>query len=322
MNLIPALEEPAPLRTSEVLRSILTKNPGVERFSVRRILASIGHDRFEASLMLFSIPAIVPVQSPSGMVAIPTGTIGYQLVAGDKRIVLPRFILRKCISRRSLAVAIHAVLPVIEAAEKVLRPRWSWVNHEVSRRVLGLFVLLLAVAIAYPLFGFNALHATSIFVISLGMAEGDGLAVMLGVVAGVVSLATLATSGASTRALRTKVIKSLRKLCKKLGITVLSGFLEKHGYTQLARLVSFQWSAVLLQWDPERPPMSDQERAAVRARRQHRARARAAARARVRYRLASHGPRELGALRLGAPRQLVEIPRMPRVDHAGTEIRH
>lgn len=288
MKLIHTPEAAAPLRTSEILRGILSRNPGVKRFSVRRILASIGHDRFEASLMLFSIPAIIPVTSSSGMVSLPTGTIGCQLIAGEKRIALPRFILRKTVSRRSLAVAIHAVLPLLEAAEKVVRPRWSWVNHEISRRVLGLFVVLLAVAIAYPLFGFNAFHATSIFVISLGMAERDGLAVMVGVVAAVVSLATLAASGVSNRALRSTVIKSLRKLGRKLGVTVFAKLLEKHGYTQLARVVGFEWSALLLQWDPEKRPLRAIEREIVRARRQPRACLRAIARAHRRLPRHSH----------------------------------
>jgi hypothetical protein len=260
------------MRTSEILRGILTKNPGVKTFSVKRILSSIGDDRFEASLLMFSIPAIVPVPSPRGIVAIPTGVIASQLVSGEKQITLPPFILRKCVSRRSLAVAIHAALPILEAAEKVMRPRWNWVNHAVSRRALGLFVFVLAIAIAYPLFGFNAFHATSIFVISLGMAEQDGLAVMVGVAAGVLSLAILATSGPSVRALRAKVAKSLRKLGRKLGLKVFASFLERKGYAQLASLVTFEWSKLLWIWDPENPP----HRAASRTRRAARRRARLA----------------------------------------------
>jgi len=248
-----ASQEMSRLRMSEILRSILTKNPGVKSFSVKRILKSIGHDRFEASLMMFSLPAIVPVRGPKGFVTVPTGTIATQLISGQKQIKLPRFILRKCVSRRSLAVAIHAVLPILEAAERVVRPRWSWVNHAYSRRVLGLFVFLLAIGIAYPLMGFNALHATSIFVIALGMAEQDGLAVMVGVAAGVVSLALLATSGVSVRALRARAGKFFRKIGRKLGLAAVARGLETRGYTRLANLLTFEWSELLLMWDPEKP---------------------------------------------------------------------
>jgi hypothetical protein len=246
-------DSPPPVRTSEILRGILSKNPGVKAFSIRRILASIGEDRLEAKLMMFSIPAMVPIPRPRGIVALPTGAIACQLISGQKQARLPPFILKKCVSRKALAVAIHAVLPMLEAAEKVLRPRWNWVSHAISRRVIGLFVFLLALALAYPLFGFNALHATSIFVMALGMAEQDGLAVMIGVVTGVLSLAILAASGMSARALRAKAGKWLRKIGRKLGLRSFAHVLRRLGYVRLARLVAFEWSTLLLIWDPELP---------------------------------------------------------------------
>jgi hypothetical protein len=253
-----APEGPSLMRVSEVLRGILSNNPDVTTFSVERILSSIGEDDFEASLMMFSIPAIIPVPRPKSLVTLPAGAIACQMIAGYQQIRLPRFIRKKSISRKALAVAIHAILPVLEAAEKVVRPRWAWVSHSIWRRVTGLFVLLLVIAIAFPLFGFNALHATSIFVISLGMAEKDGLAVLVGVAAGVLSI-VLVASGVSVRAVRAKVGKWLWKLSRKLGLKAFANFLDRVGHTWLAKVLSFEWSSLLLKWDPER-------RAAARAR--------------------------------------------------------
>ena len=110
----------------------------------------------------------------------------------------------------------------------------------------------LGVAIAFPLFGFTSLHATSIFVMALGMAEQDGLAVLLGVVVGVLSLAVLAASGMSARALRAKGTRWLRKLGQKLGLDMLARFLRRHGYVRLARILTLEWSSLLLLWEPER----------------------------------------------------------------------
>lgn len=261
-------------RTSEILRSILTKNPGVQSFTVERILDAIGHERIEASLMLFSMPAIVPVPSPLGMSALPTGAIGCQLAAGQKQVKLPQFVLKKSVSRRSLAVAIHTLLPVLEAAEKLVRPRWHWVTHPLSRRLIGLLVFVLAIAIAQPLFGFEAFHSTSIFAMSLGMAEHDGLAVLIGVVAGVLSLAVLVGFGMSARVLRIKAVKLLRKLARKLGFHAVARFLDRLGHTRLARVLRFEWSQLLLLWNPEQPVVAQRARtfrATSRARRAQRA---------------------------------------------------
>lgn len=286
-------------RTSAILRGILTNNPGVQSFSVERILASIGADRFEASLMMFSVPGFVPVPGPRGMVAMPTAVIGCQLACGRKEIKLPAFILEKSVSRKALAVAIHAILPILEAAERIVRPRWSWISHAFWRRAIGCLVFLLAVAIAYPLAGFNALHAWSIFAVAFGMAEQDGLAVMIGVVAGVLSLAILAASGVSVRAVRARIAKLLRKIGRKLGLAALASFLERLGYKVLARICAFDWSELLLLWDPEHRPSG----ASVAARR-------AAGRASA---LPERGALEPSALLLASSRQLVQRSGVPGV---------
>lgn len=240
------------LRTSDVLRGILSRNPGVQLFSVEHIISSLGPERSEAALMLFCVPAVVPVQVPSGVVCGPTGAIAGHMLAGRKQLRLPRYIMRKQISRRALAIAIHAALPVIEAAERLIRPRWHWISHPISRRAIGVLIFLLAAAIAYPFGGASALHAMSIFVLSLGLAEMDGLTVLIGVVAGVLSLAIVAVTGFSPRAIRKKIAKMLRKLGKKLGLSALARFLDRLGYHKLAMLLTFQWSDLLMHWDPER----------------------------------------------------------------------
>jgi len=240
------------LRTSDVLRGILSRNPDVQLFSVEHIISSLGPERPEAALMLFSVPGVVPVQVPKGVVSVPTGAIGGHIASGRKQLRLPRYILRKQISRRALAIAIHAALPVLEAAERLIRPRWHWISHPISRRAIGILIFLLAAAIAYPFGGASALHAMSIFVLSLGLAETDGLMVLIGVVAGVLSLAIVAVTGFSPRAIRKKISSMLRKIGRKLGLSALARFLDRLGYHRLAILLTFQWSDLLMYWDPER----------------------------------------------------------------------
>jgi hypothetical protein len=246
-------------RTSEVLRGILTKNPGVKTFSLQRIVSSIGSERLEAALIMFSVPAIVPVPTERGTVSLSTGAIACHIVAGRRRLNLPHFIRKKLVSRRALAVAINAALPVIEAAEKVARPRWAWVSHPYARRATGLLIFVLALAIAEPLLGYNALHATAVFVMSFGLAEQDGLAVVLGVAVGVSSLIMLAAAGLSTRAMRTKGAKWLRRIARRFGLRTLSAFLKRHGYERLASVLSLRWSdLVVLLWNPEKSAASSQ----------------------------------------------------------------
>jgi hypothetical protein len=180
-------------RTSQILRDILANNPEVQDFSVELIVNSIGESSFGTSLMFFAIPEVVPIPVPglAAIVVIPTAVISAQLASGQKQIRLPKFILKKTVPRRALAAAIHAILPLLEKAEKVAKPRWKWATTPLAKRLLGVFIFILALSIAFPIPGFNMPQAISTFIIALGLAEDDGMLIAAGVLGGLASLALL-----------------------------------------------------------------------------------------------------------------------------------
>ena len=180
-------------RTSQILRDILTKNPDVTEFTVEQIVNSIGESSFGTSLMFFAIPEVVPIPVPglAAIVVIPTAVISAQMAMGHQQIKLPKFVLKKRVPRRALAAAIHAILPFLEKAEKVAKPRWKWATTPLARRLLGVFIFILALSIAFPMPGFNMPQAISTFIIALGLAEDYGMLIAAGVVGGLASLALL-----------------------------------------------------------------------------------------------------------------------------------
>ncbi|WP_020180185.1 exopolysaccharide biosynthesis protein [Methylopila sp. M107] len=249
-------------RTSDLLRNILIANPNVETFTVGQILDSLGADRAETSLLFFSMPSLVPANGLPPLPAVSAGLVAGQMAAGAKTIRLPKIVLDKKVPRRSLAVAVHAMTPVIEAAEKVAKPRLKWASCPLARRVLGVLVFVLAVAIAFPVIGFDPLHAASISTISLGLAEQDGLAILLGVTAGLISLALIATSGLTAKLLKSKVVVWLRKLVRRTATRALAAVCERRGWKWLAAVLRFEWQELLLAWNPEKRAAEKQERAA------------------------------------------------------------
>jgi hypothetical protein len=180
-------------RTSQILREILANNPDTQDFTVEKIVNSIGESSFGTSLMFFAIPEVVPIPVPglAAIVVIPTAVISGQMAAGHKQIRLPKFILKKTVPRKALAAAIRAILPLLEKAEKVSRPRWKWATTPLAKRLLGVFIFILALSIAFPMPGFNMPQAISTFIIALGLVEDDGILVAAGVIAGLASLALL-----------------------------------------------------------------------------------------------------------------------------------
>jgi hypothetical protein len=181
------------MRTSQILRDILTKNPDVSEFTVEQIVSSIGETSFGTSLMFFAIPEVVPIPVPglAAIVVIPTAVISAQMAVGHPHIKLPKFMLKKRVPRRALAAAIQAILPFLEKAEKVAKPRWKWATTPLAKRLLGVFIFILALSIAFPMPGFNMPQAISTFIIALGLVEDDGMLIAAGVLGGLASLALL-----------------------------------------------------------------------------------------------------------------------------------
>jgi len=183
--------EARPVRTSKILRELLEKNPD-KNFTVQKIVDSLGGtSSFGTSLLAFSIPEVLPIPIPGlfTVVVIPTGIISAQMIAGNKQLKLPKFLLKRSIPRKALATAIHSILPILEKTEKYVKPRWQWAVHPVSKRFIGAFIFLLAAAIALPVPWTNMPLAISIFVISLGLIEKDGKMITLGILIGLASLA-------------------------------------------------------------------------------------------------------------------------------------
>ena len=178
-----------PVRTSETLRNLL-KNKNERSFTVKKISEALGTSSFGASLLVFSIPEVVPIPIPgmSAIVALPTGVISAQMIAGHKQVRLPKWLLKRSVPRKALATAIHAILPVLERMERATRPRGRWVSNPLVKRLLGVFIFLLALAIALPVPGTNMPPAIAIFVTSLGMIEQDGWMIALGILIGLASM--------------------------------------------------------------------------------------------------------------------------------------
>ena len=181
-------------RTSDILKKVIS-DESQEFLTVEQIVKALGPTSFGTSLMVFSIPEVLPIPLPGMTVAmvIPTGIISSQLIRGKRGIRLPNALLKRSIPRKAFAAAVRAILPFLERAERGTRARWRWASNPVAKRFLGLFILVMAAVIALPIPFTNMPAAISIFIISLGMVERDGVLISLGILLG---LATIAMIGA------------------------------------------------------------------------------------------------------------------------------
>jgi hypothetical protein len=185
--------DPEIIHASKILRNLLEGSTD-KSFTVEKIVQSLGgNSAFGMSLLTFSIPEVLPIPVPgiSALVAVPTGIIAAQMAAGKEQLVLPKFLLKRKIPRKALATAIRAIMPFLEKAERYVKPRWQWAVHPVSKRFIGVFILILALVIAIPVPGTNMPPAIAIFLISLGLIEKDGKLIALGILVGIAAIALI-----------------------------------------------------------------------------------------------------------------------------------
>jgi len=241
---------PFPIRASQALRQILACNPDVRHFTIETVLAALGDKTPGNTLLFFSIPGLVPIPDIVDLAGFSTVAIGSQMMAGRTAIRLPKSLLKRSVPRRSLAVAIHTILPILEKAEKFAKPRLQWATRPLARRLLGFVVFLAALTLAFPFLGYDMLHSATLLIISMGLIEKDGLAVLIGVTAAIASLLLVTGLRFSGKVFFMKAWAWIKTAAVRLGLNWLAAALKKRGL-KWAQLLELKWAELLLLWNPE-----------------------------------------------------------------------
>ncbi|MBB3102578.1 exopolysaccharide biosynthesis protein [Azomonas macrocytogenes] len=227
------------------MRNVLSKYPQRRHFTVHHIIEALGKDSPASSITFFAAAGVFDISNVKPLSGGVTAALGAHMMLGRRRINLPRCLLRRKIPRNSLSLLIHGISNLIEGTEQATCQRWSWVFHPAMNVVLGLILFLLGLASMAPIIGGGVQHAASAFLVALGLAERDGLAVMTGAIAGIASLAVAALSIASGRKLWTKIKAWLLGCARQLRLNALAAVLD-HCCYGLGDLVQLKWSQLLL----------------------------------------------------------------------------
>jgi len=176
-NLQPAPGRRLPL--SAVLRQ-LAAEPGRERVSVQDLFAALGDRALAALLFVFAVPNVIP--SPPGLstvLGVPLLFLSGQMLLG-RNAWLPAFVARRSMAREDFEALMSRVLPWLERAEKLLKPRFSGLALPPMEYLVGLVCLTLAVILVLPIPLGNIPPAFAIALMALGILERDGVWVLAG----------------------------------------------------------------------------------------------------------------------------------------------
>ena len=156
-----------------------------DHVAIRDLLAVIGDRAFGLVLLLFALPNCIP--GPPGLgsiLGIPVILIGIQMAQGRTAPQLPEFIGRRTIRRETLLAIAERSQPYLQRLERVCRPRLLALSTRRAERLVGVFITLLALAVAVPLPLTNFIPAAGIAILALGLLEEDGVTILIGLTVG------------------------------------------------------------------------------------------------------------------------------------------
>lgn len=151
-----------------------------ERVSIGAVIDRLGPSSLGLVLLILTIPAIIPIPGPVGMVlGSCLALVALQVIAGTRRVWLPRWLRKRGLPTRFVSAAIARIVPWLERFERRLSPRrWMVLSGRLARPFLGLAIFAMAVIITLPIPLGNILPVIALAMLALALLERDGIAVL------------------------------------------------------------------------------------------------------------------------------------------------
>jgi hypothetical protein len=180
---------PAKRRTSALLRDYVAGLSG-DRVTLESLRDALDDRGFGVLLFVFAVPNLIPVNIPlvSAVLGAPLVLLAAQLSYGAHKPWFPAWFMRQSVPRVSFETVMAKSIPYLERAEGILRPRLTALLSWTGERIVGLFLLVLSIVLTLPIPHGNWLPSFAICIIGLAIVEKDGLAVIIGVIVGILSL--------------------------------------------------------------------------------------------------------------------------------------
>jgi hypothetical protein len=195
--------------TSKILNRIYDKNVD-DNIKIDVLLKSIDSGGFALLNLIFSIIIVVPTPPPIATIsALIIMFFSAQMVIGLHEVWLPKFITNKSIKRTTLALVVGKSSLYLSKLEKFTRRRLTFMNSEIAEKVIGLIFFILATVSLIPILFANSLPGAAMIIISFGLLNKDGLAIIVGFILGLLSIAVIWTMLVLGQTLILKIIEKL-----------------------------------------------------------------------------------------------------------------
>lgn len=147
------------------------------------------HERgFGFLLFIFALPAAIPLPGLgiNLIIAAPLVFLTAQQALGRHSIWIPEKMKYKSISKERFEAMLDGAMPYLVKIEYLVRPRLGFMTQGVFGNIIGIAGLIMALSVCIPLPLTNTVPSMGIALMAIGVIMRDGLAVLAGMVLGLV----------------------------------------------------------------------------------------------------------------------------------------
>lgn len=189
-----AATAPADDSLANLISKLAAERPADGRVRLDELMERAG-PRGPAFLMLFlcilsMIFSIVP--GFSTIVGLPLLFLCWGMALGKKKLRLPEFLGRRTLDHDTLIGGMEKRLDYVRRAEKVLRPRLTFLCSREFLRFVGFVGVVCAIVLSLPIPLMNFPPTLAVFLMALGVLGRDGIFVLAGLIVAAAVVTTLA----------------------------------------------------------------------------------------------------------------------------------
>jgi hypothetical protein len=181
-------------RVSAILKAFL-ENFSKQRVTVGDLTNALADRAFAILMLVFALPNLVPFPLPgiSVILGTPLLLLSFQLMMGRKAPWFPQWLSKRSFRRNDMESVVSYAMPYLKKVERVLKPRLSFLLNPSIEKIIALICIVMAVMITLPIPLGNWFPAFTICLFSIAILERDGLFILLGCFAAIVSTALVGT---------------------------------------------------------------------------------------------------------------------------------
>ncbi len=167
----------------------LVKSGKNDRIAITDLIVAMEDVGFGLTLMIFALGIIIPLPPPfPSVIAVPLVIFSWQMAIGLKAPKLPQRFAKLTLKRSVLAMLVQKSSPYLQKVETILRPRLIFMTSPRAERFIGFMSLLFSLFVFLPIPLSNFIPGVGVLLISFGLLGKDGLAMILGIITGLVGI--------------------------------------------------------------------------------------------------------------------------------------